>query len=86
MKKSYMDKSNNDSSNMKLILSNYYSLVKHIEKTEKMKSRNARRNIPINNVILPRYGERDYAHFATTYHIDYNKPAFYRNLSRLSRM
>jgi hypothetical protein len=82
MKKSYMDKSNNDSSNMKLILSNYYSLVKHTENTEKTKPR----HIPINNVILTRYGERDYAHFATTYHIDYNKPAFYRNLSRLSRM
>jgi len=81
MKKSYIDKSNNDSTNMKLILSNYYSLVKDIENTEKTKSR----HIPINNVILPRYSERDYAPFATTYHIDYNKPAFYRNLSRLSR-
>jgi len=82
MKKSYMDKSNNDSSNMKLILSNYYSLVKHTENTEKTKPR----RLPINNVILTRYGERVYAPFATTYHIDYNKPAFYRNLSRLSRM
>jgi hypothetical protein len=85
MKKSYMDKSNNDSSNMKLILSNYYSLVKHTENTKNTENTKPR-HIPINNVILTRYGERDYAHFATTYHIDYNKPAFYRNLSRLSRM
>jgi hypothetical protein len=80
MKKSYMDRNNNDSTNMKLLLSNYYSLVKENNYNEKMKP-----YIPINNVILPRYAERDYAPFATTYHIDYNKPAFYRNLSQLNR-
>lgn len=81
-----MDRNNNDSSNMKLILSNYYSLVKHIENTEKMKRRNKAIKKPINNVILPRYCQRNYAPFATIYHIDYNKPAFYRNLCMLSRM
>jgi fatty acid desaturase len=36
MKKSYMDRNNNDSTNMKLLLSNYYSLVKENNYNEKM--------------------------------------------------
>lgn len=77
MKKYFLDKTNNNSNNMKLILSNYYSLE---ENNQKIKH-----NIPVNNVILPRYGVRDYTPFATTYDIDYNKPKAYRNIFLLRR-
>ena len=80
MKKYFIDKNNNDSSNMKLILSNHYSLVNdNIIKRPYNKVKN------INNIILPRVGDRDCAPFMTTYKMDYNRPKFYKDLSRLNR-
>jgi len=77
MKKYFIDKHNNDSSNMKLILSNHYGLVNDniVKRPYKI----------INNVILPRVGDRDCAPFITTYKIDYNRPKFYNDLVRLNK-
>ena len=80
MKKYFVDKNNNDSKNMKLILSNYYSLV-----NDNVKKRAYDKVNKINNVILPRVVDRDCAPFMTTYNMDYNRPKFYKDLSRLNR-
>lgn len=80
MKKYFADKNNNDSKNMKLILSNYYSLV-----NDSVKKRPYDKVNKINNVILPRVVDRDCAPFMTTYKMDYNRPKFYKDLSRLNR-
>jgi hypothetical protein len=77
MKKYFIDKHNNDSSNMKLILSNHYSLVNDNIVKRPFKK--------INNVILPRVGDRDCAPFMTTYKMDYNRPKFYNDLNILNR-
>lgn len=80
MKKYFDDKNNNDSKNMRLILSNYYSLVNDSVKKHPYDKVNK-----INNVILPRIVDRDCAPFMTTYKMDYNRPKFYKDLSRLNR-
>ena len=80
MKKYFIDKHNNDSSNMKLILSNHYSLV-----NDNVIKRPYNKVKKINNIILPRVGDRDCAPFMTTYKMDYNRPKFYKDLSRLNR-
>ena len=80
MKKYFIDKNNNDSNNMKLILSNHYNLV-----NDNVMKRPYNKVNKINNVILPMFGDRDCAPFMTTYKLDYNRPKFYNHLALLNR-
>lgn len=82
MKKYYIDKNNNDSNNMKILLSNYYSLVNNNNNNNV----NIRHYNRINNVILPRFGDRNILPFITTYNKDYNRPKCCKHLSRMNRL
>ena len=81
MKKYYTQEDNNE---MKLLLSNYYCLV-NIQTQSDKKNCKMKHYKMINNVILPRYCQRDYAPYMTTYTMDYNPPRFYKNLLELKR-
>jgi len=59
MKKYYDEKYDNQ---MKLLLSNHYSLVNQ---------ENIKIKLPVNNVILPRYCDRDFTPYMTTYKLHY---------------
>lgn len=81
MKKYYIDKNNNDSNNMKILLSNYYSLVNNNNNNVNIRHYNR-----INNVILPRFGDRNILPFITTYNKDYNRAKCCKHLSRMNRL
>jgi hypothetical protein len=77
MKKYFFDKNTNDSKNMKLILSNQYN------GNNKNKNKKPSYN-KVNNVILPRLGDRTCLPYMTVYKLDYNTPKYYKDLLRMN--